>query len=619
MTISIEPNPSSYDAANDSILVRTTEGRINSWNRSSVALYGWKEDEAIGRISHDLLQTRFPKPLEEIESELVQNKLWEGHLVHTTRNGGRIVVKSRWAYDTNGSAERIIEINAPCEHYDSDSESSKKKIEEVLAKVANSVFIGGGLLLILVSFYYFYYYEWTAQRQFTDSIRKVIYLFFPIGVASFLFASLRLKPKNKLNVAILGISLAFSLLCAELFLELWGASLSVSRKPAMLNIMEYSTDKLKGAAELTKKFGIEIDTRTASEVISSLQKEGVEAVPILVPGNSFVEGPNNSIKSVLKIRGEEIIPLGGISNRVTVLCNESGQWVSYKSDKHGFNNPNEAWQYSPIEIGILGDSYAHGFCVSPDRNFSALIRQRYSATLNLAMAGAGPMLELATWEEYLQPFQPKIVLWFYYEGNDLIDLQKERKSKLLMRYLNGNFSQNLIALQSEIDQAIREDIPRQSELSVRRTPQASQVGVIDKVSEFLRLSKLRKELSLVNSTTVKEIKNQENLQGPDLAIFRDILAQVKNRVGTWGGKVYFVYLPDWSRYGSVDVEPAARQRDSVLELVKTLGIPVIDIDPVFQAQRDPLTLFPFREPGHYTEKGHSLVSEEVMRTISSTR
>ena len=121
----------------------------------------------------------------------------------------------------------------------------------------------------------------------------------------------------------------------------------------MLNIMEYTTDKLKGAAELTKKFGIDIDTRTAPEIIASLQKEGVDAAPILVPGDSFVEGPNNSIKSVLKIRGEEIIPLGGISNRVTVLCNEGGQWVTYKSDKHGFNNPNEAWQHSRSKSAYL--------------------------------------------------------------------------------------------------------------------------------------------------------------------------------------------------------------------------------------------------------------------------
>ena len=54
-------------------MTRTMEGRINSWNRSAAELFGWKKEEAIGRISHDLLQTQFPKPLEEIESELVRN------------------------------------------------------------------------------------------------------------------------------------------------------------------------------------------------------------------------------------------------------------------------------------------------------------------------------------------------------------------------------------------------------------------------------------------------------------------------------------------------------------------------------------------------------------------
>jgi len=67
------------------------EGRINSWNRSAEALYGWKKEEAIGRISDALLHTQFPKPLEEIESELVRNGRWEGKVVHTTRDGRRVV------------------------------------------------------------------------------------------------------------------------------------------------------------------------------------------------------------------------------------------------------------------------------------------------------------------------------------------------------------------------------------------------------------------------------------------------------------------------------------------------------------------------------------------------
>ena len=610
-----------FDFVDESIMVRTMEGRINSWNRSAAELYGWRTEEAIGRISHELLQTRFPKPLEEIETELVRKGRWEGKLVHTTRDGGRVMVASRWALDIEGKSEVVVETNAPSDDRGNDAKSSIK-IEDTLAKLANIVLGGGALLLTLVPFYFIYYYAWTAQRQFTKPISELIYYFIPIGLASFLFASLRLKPSYKINLALFVVSLAVSLLSMELFLELSDPASAGPRKPAMLNLMEYSTDKKKDAAELAKKFGVEIDTRTADEVIASLQKAGIDAVPLVVPNHVFVEEENNNIKSVLKIHGKEVIPLGGVADRVTVFCNESGQWVTYKSDKHGFNNRREAWQSGPIEVGILGDSYAHGMCVPPDRNFAALIRQRYPATLNLGMSGAGPMIELATLREYLQPLKPKVVLWFYYEGNDLINLQDDRKNKLLMRYLKDTFTQNLIALQPEIDQAIRDDIPRQraaAASSRRATSQGKGVNLGDKFVEFAVLSNLRKRLSLVNSTTADEVKNLADLAGPNLGLFRDILTQVKTSVGAWEGRIYFIYLPDWPRYRGNELEPVAKQRDSVLALVTSLGIPVIDIHPTFQAQSDPLSLFPFREPGHYTEKGHLLVAEEVMRAISSTR
>ena len=622
MTTIVEPEHT-FGSVNESVMVRTMDGRIRSWNRSAAELYGWRKEEAIGRISHDLLQTRFPKPLEEIESELIRNRLWEGQLVHTTRNGGRMVVKSRWAFDSNGDSEAVVEINAPSNDPDKDLRPATK-IENILAKTANIVLGVGALLAALVSFYFIYYYQWTAQRQFTTSISKVIYVIIPIGLASFLLASLRFRPSYKINLAFLGISLAVSLLAVEFFLKLSDSALSRPRIPAMLNLMEYSADKQRGAAELTKKFGVGIDTRSPDEVIASLQKEGIDAVPLVISSQGFIDGPNNSINSAHKIHGEELMPLGAIAERVTVMCNENGQWVSYKSDKHGFNNPGDVWQSGPVQMGILGDSYAQGFCVPPDRSFAALIRQGYPATLNLAMGGAGPMGELAIWKEYLQPLQPKVVLWFYYEGNDLIDLQRERTNKLLMRYLKDNFTQNLVALQREIDQAILDDIPRQRDWETRARAnrqanhQANRISRIDEFSQFFKLENLRTRLSILNAATIEEVKNQEDLEGPNLTLFRDILAQVKTRIGTWGGKMYFVYLPDWPRYSGNQVGPVAKQRDSVLALVNSLGIPVIDIHPVFQAQSDPLAMFPFREPGHYTEKGHLLVAKEVMRTISST-
>jgi lysophospholipase L1-like esterase len=94
-------------------------------------------------------------------------------------------------------------------------------------------------------------------------------------------------------------------------------------------------------------------------------------------------------------------------------------------------------------------------------------------------------------------------------------------------------------------------------------------------------------------------------------LFREILSQAKSRVSASGGTLYFVYLPGNDAY----IDMARKERPRILDLVRALGIPLIDIVPAFQAQSDPLSLFPFRGPGHYNKQGHRLVAEEVLKTL----
>jgi PAS domain S-box-containing protein len=101
------------DLTHDSIFARNLDDVITYWNRGSEQRYGWSRTEAVGQVSHQLMRTVFPAPLAEIESELRRTGEWEGELVHTTRDGARVVVASRWSLQRDELARPagVLETN----------------------------------------------------------------------------------------------------------------------------------------------------------------------------------------------------------------------------------------------------------------------------------------------------------------------------------------------------------------------------------------------------------------------------------------------------------------------------------------------------------------------------
>jgi PAS domain S-box-containing protein len=101
------------DLSNDAILVRDGDDRITFWNKGASELYGFGGDEAIGRVSHELLQTEFPESLERIAEQLHRDGRWSGELLHTRKDGSQIVVASRWALDLDhgGNQKYVLETN----------------------------------------------------------------------------------------------------------------------------------------------------------------------------------------------------------------------------------------------------------------------------------------------------------------------------------------------------------------------------------------------------------------------------------------------------------------------------------------------------------------------------
>jgi len=95
-------------------LVRDKDNRIALWTRGAERLYGYSQEEALGRSSHELLRTVFPKALAEIEKTLNSEGVWEGELEHRTRDGNRVIVASQWVLhrDVKGRPSRVLEVNA---------------------------------------------------------------------------------------------------------------------------------------------------------------------------------------------------------------------------------------------------------------------------------------------------------------------------------------------------------------------------------------------------------------------------------------------------------------------------------------------------------------------------
>jgi PAS domain S-box-containing protein len=101
------------DLSHDAIITTDADWHITGWNRGAQELYGWTEAEALGRVSHELVQASSNIPVATIEHVLSGEDRWEGELVHTRSDGQKLVVESRQVLisDDSGVPIGILQIN----------------------------------------------------------------------------------------------------------------------------------------------------------------------------------------------------------------------------------------------------------------------------------------------------------------------------------------------------------------------------------------------------------------------------------------------------------------------------------------------------------------------------
>ena len=424
-------------------------------------------------------------------------------------------------------------------------------------------------ICILLYVHYRSAFVWSGEK--IDYYK--FYYFFSIFLIFFSITTFFLKKNIKINLLLSLVAVAFSLYTIELYIVL---------KPNE-NIKKYKKIKL-----YEKKTGNKYDVRNRYQIYVDMINEG-EKVVVRAPPNYANKLYNN----------KSIFYLSGISNSKTIYCNENGYFSISQSDRFGFNNPDDEWDSNQIEFLLLGDSFTHGACVNRPDDLSSVLRILSGKNvLNLGYGGNGPLTEYATLKEFF-PKNVKKIIWVYFEGNDLSNLNNELNNPILLNYLNNiNFSQNLKNKQDKLDKILIEETQNE----IKKTK--SKVTLSFKIIKFLKIFETRTQVKLFIKTFNRKYFN------PDFESFQKILKLAKKFSEENNSEFYFVYLPEYSRY--FDGNYNNKNKVKIIEILKSLNIKLIDPDEkIFKKEKNPLKNYPFEMSGHFTVKGYNKIAELI--------
>ena len=406
-------------------------------------------------------------------------------------------------------------------------------------------------------------------------------------LAILLALSMRLPSPTRSNVALLVAASAAAILLVEVVLHLQDGSARIFVNKATVRF----------AQAANRPVG-HLDHR---DFIRDLRRNGVAEAFYFI-------GPPHNQAYVSRPDGLRLITLAGISEVMTVTCNESGQFEPYFSDEHGFNNPLDLHDSGPLDVVLVGDSFTHSSCVRRADSTAGRIRLSIPRTLNLGIRGSGPFVSLAALIEYASMAEPRIVVWGFFEGNDLKDSVLEARTPELKRYLTAQAPFGLKALQQEVDFTLR----------ARSTHALGFGGRRGRLSDLLMLRSTRIRLGLMSYPSTPR---------HGFAPIEAVLSAARDLVRGWGGELVLVYQPDAERYcssveswhnecnehrqymaGMLDV------RDEIIGLFERLGVPVVDGHAAFLETERPGDMF-FHPYSHYSPEGYRVIAEAVLRKI----
>ena len=120
--------------------------------------------------------------------------------------------------------------------------------------------------------------------------------------------------------------------------------------------------------------------------------------------------------------------------------NEGRGYPVHLSDRYGFFNEDDWWD-EKCDVVVLGDSFASCQYVFPSESIASSLRRRGVKAISLGVTGTGGLFQVATLKTYLpRIYGSPVVVWIYYQGNDMRDTREEFSVSMLRDCLSDGWT-----------------------------------------------------------------------------------------------------------------------------------------------------------------------------------
>ena len=386
------------------------------------------------------------------------------------------------------------------------------------------------------------------------------------------------------------------------------------------------------------KRGVNYDNRYIKEVVLSARDEGEECFAAMCSNIILRAGWT-----------KKLVPLSGIPNTRTINCNELGIFSEYKSDRYGFNNPDQSWEIfsneKNLDFILLGDSFTQGSCVPQKYTIAGQIRNFGYSALSLGCSANGPLASLAALREYGKLGSTKNIVYIFTAGNDIYDLVEEEKTILNKYFEDESFLQNLSSdnnklkvvshlkkfhderlysyfHNNDMNLVMRNITESENQFSVHRifklTHLRWKIGKADLVGNWYRYNKFKKIKANYESNEYKK----------NMSKFYNVVQKIQDTAREQNAKfiVAYLYSPNRDNKAMTDAAKSFNFlfKEKILKNLNDMEIQVIDLESALKKIEDQDSLYPLGDAktlgmhfGHFSPKGYEIIAEEITKVIQN--